>query len=91
MVGSSGSTSGHVYLRAMGRWLRALVLSAVVRQRLCALIPKRPREDLIVVKELIEAGKVTPVISASYPLREIAKAMRHFEEGQARGKVVVTV
>jgi hypothetical protein len=42
-------------------------------------------------KELIEAGKLTPVISAQYLLSETSKAVRHFEEGHPRGKVVITV
>ena len=91
MVGSSGSTSGHLYLRGFGRWLTALVLSALGRQRLRALLSTRSNEDLVVLKELIEAGKLTPVISASYPLSEVPEAIRHFEEGHARGKVVITV
>jgi NADPH:quinone reductase-like Zn-dependent oxidoreductase len=91
MVGSSGSTSSHLYLRGLDRWLRALVLSAFVRQRLRALLQTRSNEDLVVLKELIEAGKVMPVISAHYPLREAPQAIRHFEEGHARGKVVITM
>jgi NADPH:quinone reductase-like Zn-dependent oxidoreductase len=91
MVGSSGSTSSHLYLRGFGRWFRALVLSALGHQRLRALISTSRQEDLVVVKELIEAGHLTPVISARYPLSEVPKAIRHFEEGHARGKVVITV
>jgi NADPH:quinone reductase-like Zn-dependent oxidoreductase len=78
-------------LRGFGRWLRAFVLSALGRQRLRALLCTRSKEDLVVLKELIEAGKLTPVISAHYPLSEVPKAIRHFEEGHARGKVVITV
>jgi NADPH:quinone reductase-like Zn-dependent oxidoreductase len=55
------------------------------------LIHTKTEQDLVVIKELIEAGKLTPVISAHYPLSEVPKAIRHFEEGHARGKVVVTV
>jgi NADPH:quinone reductase-like Zn-dependent oxidoreductase len=91
MVGASGSTSGHPYLRAMGRLLTALVLSVFVRQRLRGMLETKSKEDLVVLKELIEAGKLTPVISAQYPLSEVPKAIRHFEEGHARGKVVITV
>jgi NADPH:quinone reductase-like Zn-dependent oxidoreductase len=91
MVGSSGSTSGHLYLRGIGRWLRALVLSAFVGQRLRALLSTRSKKDLGVVKDLIGAGEITPVISAHYPLSEVPNAIRHFEEGHARGKVVITV
>jgi len=67
------------------------VLSAFVRQRLRALIQTKNKEDLLVLKELLEAGKLTPVISASYPLSEVPAAIQHFEEGHARGKVVITV
>jgi NADPH:quinone reductase-like Zn-dependent oxidoreductase len=91
MVGSSGSTSGHLYLRGFGRWFQALVLSVFVRQRLRALIMTKNQDDLVVVKDFIEADKLKPVISASYTLNEAPKAMRHFEEGHARGKVVITV
>ena len=91
MVGSSGSTSRHLYLRGIARWLRALVLTSLGRQRLRGMIQTRSQEDLVVLKELIEAGKITPVISAHYPLSEAPKAIRHLEEGHARGKVVITV
>lgn len=62
-----------------------------MRQRLRPLIHKDSKEDLATLKELIEAGKVRPVIGAHYSLREVPEAIRHFEEGHARGKVVITV
>jgi NADPH:quinone reductase-like Zn-dependent oxidoreductase len=46
---------------------------------------------LVYVKELVEAGKVVPVIDRRYPLSQTAEAIRYLEEGHARGKVVVTV
>jgi NADPH:quinone reductase-like Zn-dependent oxidoreductase len=49
------------------------------------------KEDLVVLKEIIEAGEVTPVIDRTYPLREVPEAIRYLEEGHARGKVVITV
>jgi NADPH:quinone reductase-like Zn-dependent oxidoreductase len=49
------------------------------------------QEDLVFVKELLEAGKVVPVIDRRYPLSEVAEALRYYEEGHARGKVVITV
>jgi 2-desacetyl-2-hydroxyethyl bacteriochlorophyllide A dehydrogenase len=52
---------------------------------------KRTHADLLVLKELAEAGKVTPVIDSTYPLTETAAAVRHMETGHARGKVVITV
>lgn len=52
---------------------------------------KANKEDLVFIKELLEAGKVVPVIDRSYPLAETAEAIRYLERGHARGKVVVTV
>lgn len=49
------------------------------------------KEDLVVIKELLEAGKVVPVIDRRYPLSETAEAIRYLETGHARGKVVITV
>jgi NADPH:quinone reductase-like Zn-dependent oxidoreductase len=54
-------------------------------------IAKMNQKDLVFVKELLEAGKVVPVIERRYPLRETAEALRYLEEGHARGKVVITV
>ena len=49
------------------------------------------REDMIVLKELIEAEKVTPVIDRTYPLSEVSAAIRYMREDRARGKLVITV
>ena len=48
-------------------------------------------EDLVDLKELIEAGRVTPVIDRTYPLNETPEAFRYLDEAHARGKVVITV
>jgi NADPH:quinone reductase-like Zn-dependent oxidoreductase len=82
-----------------GRWLggfdrqilRAPILSLFVSQTLRPLTSKERSEDLVVLKELIEAGKVTPIIDRTYPLSEVPEAIRYLEEGHARGKVVITV
>jgi NADPH:quinone reductase-like Zn-dependent oxidoreductase len=52
---------------------------------------KANKEDLVFIKELLEAGKVVPVIDRCYPLAETAEAIRYLETGHARGKVVITV
>ena len=76
----------------VGRQLRALMLSPFVRQKLCSLFSlERPREDLQFLKELVEAGKVTPVIDRTYSLSKVPEAIRYWEEGHARGKIVITV
>jgi NADPH:quinone reductase-like Zn-dependent oxidoreductase len=51
----------------------------------------KPNKDLAFMKELIEAGKVKPVIDRRYQLSEAAEALRYYAEGHARGKVVITV
>jgi NADPH:quinone reductase-like Zn-dependent oxidoreductase len=92
MVGSSGVAASDLpVLRGFYRWLRAFVLSRFVRQRLRAMIQTRSTEDLATLMGLIKAGKVTPVLSATYPLSEVPEAIRHFEEGHGRGRVVITV
>ncbi len=52
---------------------------------------KANKEDIAIVKELLEAGKVVPVIDRRYPPSEVPVAIRYFEEGPARGRVVITV
>jgi NADPH:quinone reductase-like Zn-dependent oxidoreductase len=54
-------------------------------------VSKTTKEDLLVLKELLETGKVVPVIDRCYPLQETAEALRYLEKGHARGKVIVTV
>jgi NADPH:quinone reductase-like Zn-dependent oxidoreductase len=49
------------------------------------------KEDMEFIKELIESGKLVPVIDRSYPLNEVAEAFRYFEEGHPRGKIVITM
>ncbi len=91
-----------VYLASFGqpehRWLgpfahlvKMAVLSRLVSQRLVSFTTKRTRAVLLDLKELIEAGKLTPVIDRTYSLSEAAEAMTYLEAGHARGKVVITV
>lgn len=82
-----------------GRWLGgfqrgilwAPMLSLFVGQKLGTFISKETGEDLVVLKELIESGKITPVIDRTYPLSEAPEAIRYVSQGHARGKVVITV
>jgi NADPH:quinone reductase-like Zn-dependent oxidoreductase len=86
-----GGELGGRWLGGLDRQLRALVLSRFVGQKLTSLLSKENHRDLLVLKELIEAGKVTPVIDRTYPLSEVPQAIRYLEEGHARGKVVITI
>jgi len=49
------------------------------------------KKDLTVLSDLMQSGKVTPVIDRTYPLSQIAEAIRYLEQGHARGKVVITL
>ncbi len=85
-----GETSGR-WLGGTDRQIRALALSPFVGQKLGTFVNRENHEDLMVLKELIESGKLTPVIDRTYPLAEVPEAMRYLEEGHARGKAVITV
>ena len=77
----------------MAQTFQALLLGPLVslggNQKLGAMLVK-PNKDLDFTKELIEAGKVKPVIDRCYPLSETAEALRHYAKGHARGKIVIT-
>jgi NADPH:quinone reductase-like Zn-dependent oxidoreductase len=90
LVITGGETGGR-WLGGSDRQLRALVLSRFVDQKLGTFVSKENHEDLLVLTELIEAGKITPVIDRTYPLSEAPQAIRYLEQGHARGKVVITV
>ena len=75
----------------IGRALQALVLSPFVRHNLRPLASKPNREDLQVLKELIEAAKVIPIIDRTYSLSEAPDAIRYLKDGYARGKIIITV
>jgi NADPH:quinone reductase-like Zn-dependent oxidoreductase len=81
----------------MGRWfgvgrqIKVLSLSLVVRQRMRVFIVRHNRDDLVVLKELVEAGKLTPIIDRRYELREISEALKHQGKGHPQGKIVIAV
>ncbi|MDQ4149234.1 MAG: NAD(P)-dependent alcohol dehydrogenase [Actinomycetota bacterium] len=87
----NNGTSGGRWIGTLGRTIKALVMSPFVSQRLRPFLSIEKKEDLVALKELIEAGKVIPVIDRTYALSEAPDAMRHLEEGHARGKVVITI
>jgi NADPH:quinone reductase-like Zn-dependent oxidoreductase len=85
-----GHSSGR-WIGSMGGIIKAAVASRFVGQQAAPAIKFQNRADLLALKELIEAGKVTPVIDGTYPLTETRVAMSHVGEGHARGTVVVTI
>ncbi len=79
-----------------GRWIglsrqtKALLLSPFVRHSLRTFIALANREDLLAVKELVDAGKLRPIIDRRYELSEVPAAFRYQGDGHARGKIVIT-
>jgi NADPH:quinone reductase-like Zn-dependent oxidoreductase len=86
-----GGEGGGRWLGGFLRNLRAPVLSRFIGQRLRMLASKPNQEDLQVLRELIEAGKLRPLVGRTYPLGEVPEAMRALEAGKTRGKIVITV
>ena len=85
-----GASKGN-WLGPIARILGAQQLSRFGSRKLGFMLTDIEREDLVFFKDLIEAGKVTPVIDRRYPLSETADAIRYLETMRARGKVVITV
>ncbi|WP_328666121.1 NAD(P)-dependent alcohol dehydrogenase [Streptomyces sp. NBC_00322] len=86
-----GGEEGGAWLGGTERLLRAAVLSPFVGQKLLGLVSAERQKDLEFLKELLEAGKITPVVERAYPLSEVPEAIRHLRDGLVRGKVVITV
>jgi len=84
-------SSGHRWFGSLGRFAKLIVMSPFVSQLHPFRGAKDPGDRLVVLKELIEAGTITPVIDRTFPLAEVPEAIRYLESGQPRGKVVITV
>lgn len=83
----AGGTTAQIFQAIlMGSWM-----SETGGRKMVAGMAKRNPKDLAFLKELVEAGKVVPVIDRCYPFNEAAEALRYLGEGHARGKVVITM
>jgi NADPH:quinone reductase-like Zn-dependent oxidoreductase len=89
LVQSSGEMSGAN--GPMGRIIRAALVSPFVGQKLGPFLAKPSKEDLHLLSELLEQGKVTPVIDRTYGLSEVPEAVSYVESAHARGKVVISL
>jgi NADPH:quinone reductase-like Zn-dependent oxidoreductase len=85
-----GARSGGLWVGPLPYLLKLLVSSRFASQRVVLFIASIGTDDLIVLKELIEANKVTPVIDRCYTFGEAAEAIQYLKEGHTRGKVVIT-
>ena len=90
LVLSSGDSKGRI-IGPVNRVIKAALLSPFVSQSLRTLSVKRSGEDLRYLGELIEAGKMSPVIDKTYSLNQTPDAIRYLETGRARGKVVIAL
>jgi NADPH:quinone reductase-like Zn-dependent oxidoreductase len=90
MIGGGGPNDGGL-IGPMGRPVKALLLSPFISQKMGMLMSELNKKDLTTLADLMQSGKVTPVIDRTYPLSQIADAIRYLEQGHARGKVVITV
>ena len=86
----AGESDGR-WIGPVGRMIKALVLSAFVSQKMATFTVKPNKKDLQLLKQLVESGKVTPVIDRTYLLSEVPEAIRYLEEGHTQGKVVIRV
>jgi NADPH:quinone reductase-like Zn-dependent oxidoreductase len=86
-----GGEGGDRWLGGFQRQIFAPLNSLFTEQKLLGLISTERRQDLLTLKDLIVADKLTPVIDRTYPLSEAPQAIRYLEQGHARGKVVLTI
>ena len=90
LVVVGGETDGRL-LGGSGRQLRAQLLNPFVRQQLGTFIASENAEDLAALAALVEAGALTPAVDRTYPLAQTAAALRRLLQGQARGKIVISL
>jgi NADPH:quinone reductase-like Zn-dependent oxidoreductase len=86
-----GGETGGRWLGGMDRQIRAHLLFPLVSQKLSTFIASENSADLMILRDLIEAGKIVPAIDRTYPLSQTPAAIRHVQEGRSRGKVVITI
>jgi NADPH:quinone reductase-like Zn-dependent oxidoreductase len=88
-VGGAGWHDG-MGMRLAGE-LNAYLRSRFVSQKFIAYIAEFNKKDMLVLADLMQSGKMTPVIDKTYKLSETADALRYLEQGHARGKVVISL
>jgi NADPH:quinone reductase-like Zn-dependent oxidoreductase len=85
-----GGQSGR-WIKPMDRVARMMLTDRFTRQRLVFFLAQINRDDLLVLRDLMESGKLTPVIGSTYPLDQVPDAIRQMEAGHAQGKIVITI
>jgi NADPH:quinone reductase-like Zn-dependent oxidoreductase len=90
-MGGAGVKTGEAMGRIVGNLFIAHGLSSFTDQKFAQYMTKVSKQDLIMLGELIQAGKLRPVIERTYKLNDAPEALRHLDGGHARGKLVITV
>jgi NADPH:quinone reductase-like Zn-dependent oxidoreductase len=77
----------------LGPWITATgrLLAGKKGKKMCSVTAEANPKDLVIIKELMEAGKVVPVIDRRYPLSGVPDALQYLWEGHAQGKVVINI
>jgi NADPH:quinone reductase-like Zn-dependent oxidoreductase len=87
----NGGNFGNRWFASAGRLVRGTILFQFGGQKLGNFLVSTNHDDLVVLKDLIEAGEVTPIVGGRYPLNRTAEALDRIGQGHAQGKVVITV
>jgi len=90
-MGGAGVKGGEAIQRIVGNLFIARALAAFTDQKFAQYMTKVTKPDLIVLGDLLQAGKITPVIERTYKLSDAPEALRQLDAGHARGKLVITV
>src|ERR1700730_9321888 len=90
MIGGGGPNDSR-WVGPFGRVIHALVLSPFISQQMGMMMADTSQKDLTILADLMQSGKIKPVIDRTYKLSEVPAAIAYLEEGHARGKVVITV
>ena len=90
MIGGGGPNDSR-WIGPFGRVINTMILSPFVSQKMGMMMADPSQKDLAVLADMIQSGKVKPVIDRTYKLSEVPEAIRYLEQGHARGKVVITV
>jgi NADPH:quinone reductase-like Zn-dependent oxidoreductase len=90
LIGGGGTDEGN-WIGPLAKPINALLLSPFISQQMGAMLADLNPKDLTILADLMQAGKVTPVIDRQFKLSEVPAAVKYLEEGHARGKVVITL
>src|SRR6184192_1789593 len=90
MIGGGGPNDSR-WIGPFGRVINTMILSPFVSQKMGMMMAELKKSDLAILGDMMQSGKVKPVIDRTYKLSELPEAIRYLEEGHARGKVVITV